>query len=150
MFEICHWSDCSVNAHANISALFLTVCAFGCKSSVLSDKINYQIRKRMCVVFRTNMFRSFQGGSIRGSSVYTTHLTVRHIPGTEAYLCSMGVKIKSLLFWAGNDFICLELCSYTFICLVLCKIMPSCLEMSNFVDFKQIFNIVIKKLIDII
>ena len=85
MFEICHWSDCSVNAHANISALFLTVCAFGCKSSVLSDKINYQIRKRMCVVFRTNMFRSFQGGSIRGSSVYTTHLTVRHIPGTEAY-----------------------------------------------------------------
>ena len=43
MDDICHWPDCNVKAHANISALFMTVCAYGCKTSALSDKINYRI-----------------------------------------------------------------------------------------------------------
>ena len=65
MFEIRYCPDCSVNAHANISALFLTVCAraHGCK-------INYQIRKWICVVLR---FRSQLRVSIRGSSVRTVY-----------------------------------------------------------------------------
>ena len=50
MFEIRNFHNCSVNANANIFALFLTVCAHGCKTLVLSDKMSYQIRKGICVL----------------------------------------------------------------------------------------------------
>ena len=70
LFEIHHSHDCNVNAHANIFALFLTLCAHCCKTCVLSDKTYHWIRKLICVAQRKRSI-IFLGDSSGGGCVYT-------------------------------------------------------------------------------
>ena len=102
--------ECNVDAHANISALFLTVCAHGCK-------INYLFRKWICVVLRS---RSLLGGSIGGSCEYTctVHWTVQSSheqPGCWPFfvVCTVAQPMSPNFFFE----ICLETDRLTYLSL---------------------------------
>ena len=74
MFEICHCQT-AMSTLMPIFLFYSTLCPWLFYQITL---INYRIRKWICIVLRRNRSRSFLGGSIGGSCVYTctVHLTV--------------------------------------------------------------------------
>ena len=70
MFELRHCHYCSVNTHANISAIFLTVCGHGCKTQLLFYHIQLIIGlESESVLFLGEACREASQGAVLGAPV---------------------------------------------------------------------------------